>query len=337
MESPMPTAKNRIRTGGSVALRSWLVFGISGTFALGLLGLGFAGESLLGQYYENFGNTALTGSDVEPTDLGDPISDENSADSEYEVGQSPEEPAVTDSTPETNSNVDNSQNDSNTGGDGYTVEDVVLSEAVYTESDYVYYPVNKKYAFPSGYSPSGLVSLANYDVARVGGKTLYLRGNVAVALEDMVSEMGGEGYSVAVRSAYRSESTQVSTFNSWVQKEMAEGYSYNESVARASEYSARPRHSEHQLGTTIDLTLPRLDNAFTQTMWSTPEVAWLMQNAHRYGFVFSYPQNRQLITGYTAEPWHLRYIGITFATELYTQGYLNSNSSLCVFAYLFNR
>lgn len=202
------------------------------------------------------------------------------------------------------------------------------------EDDYLLYPLSQEYALPKGYAPSGLVSLSSYDIPRINNQSFNLRSDSAVALEKLSKAFEAEGYKWVVRSAYRSEGTQSTTFNSWVQKEQAKGYSYSEAVARASRYSARPRHSEHQLGTAVDLVLPRLNNAFTQNMWGTPELNWLSQNAHKYGFVISYPQNRESITGYTAEPWHFRYIGEEYATALYDQGYLNPTSPLCLLTYL---
>jgi D-alanyl-D-alanine carboxypeptidase len=105
-------------------------------------------------------------------------------------------------------------------------------------------------------------------------------------------------------------------------------------VRRARVNSARPRHSEHQLGTTIDLVLPRLDNEFSQSMWDTAEVRWLAAHAHEYGFVFSYPDGKSSLTGYSPEPWHLRWVGVTHATAIWNIAYLNSGNSNTVKSYL---
>jgi hypothetical protein len=62
--------------------------------------------------------------------------------------------------------------------------------------------------------------------------------------------------------------------------------------------AARPGHSEHQLGTAVDLRLG-----------STAAISWLAQNAQRFGFVLSYPPGKQRVTGYRPEPWHVRHVG----------------------------
>ena len=41
----------------------------------------------------------------------------------------------------------------------------------------------------------------------------------------------------------------------------------------------------------------------------TPQSDWIAENAWRYGFIVRYEQGRTATTGYSAEPWHLRFIG----------------------------
>jgi D-alanyl-D-alanine carboxypeptidase len=69
---------------------------------------------------------------------------------------------------------------------------------------------------------------------------------------------------------------------------------------------ALPGHSEHQLGTTVDLS---------------GGDAWLAANAHRFGFVVSFPADRSpRYTCYTSEPWHVRYFGADRAAEIAASG-----------------
>jgi D-alanyl-D-alanine carboxypeptidase len=60
---------------------------------------------------------------------------------------------------------------------------------------------------------------------------------------------------------------------------------------------------------------------------STPEYQWLEQNAHKYGFVLRYPQDKTEITGIIYQPWHWRYVGIDAATEM-------KENNLCLEEYL---
>jgi D-alanyl-D-alanine carboxypeptidase len=60
----------------------------------------------------------------------------------------------------------------------------------------------------------------------------------------------------------------------------------------------------------------------------------LYAHAHEYGFVISYPENKQALTGYSFEPWHIRYVGVTMATELFNRGYLQNTNEEYLSKYL---
>ena len=47
---------------------------------------------------------------------------------------------------------------------------------------------------------------------------------------------------------------------------------------------------------------------------------WLNEHAYEYGFILRYPANKENITGYIYEPWHIRYVGVKLAQELYLGG-----------------
>jgi len=95
-----------------------------------------------------------------------------------------------------------------------------------------------------------------------------------------------------VSSAYRSYTRQ------------AELFAETRQLGRA----ARPGHSEHQIGTAVDLRLA-----------TTAVATWLAQNAHRFGFVVSYPPGKQKLTGYPPEMWHVRFVGRPLATLMHRQ------------------
>lgn len=106
-----------------------------------------------------------------------------------------------------------------------------------------------------------------------------------------------DGVALSVTSAYRSFDQQVATFESL---ERAYGSDY----ALAS--AARPGHSEHQLGTALDI-----DGGDR----------WLEVHGWRYGFVVSYPAEwSPAATCYKPEPWHVRYIGREAASAVHESG-----------------
>jgi D-alanyl-D-alanine carboxypeptidase len=144
------------------------------------------------------------------------------------------------------------------------------------------------------------------------GRTGELRPAALAAFKELRRAAKDEdGITLGIRSAYRSFRVQCITFAVKVQEHGLE---------HARRFSAEPGRSQHQLGTTADISSPRLGFALEQSMGDAPEGIWLADNAHRFGFAISYPRNSEEITGYGYEPWHLRYIGRDAATELAGSG-----------------
>jgi D-alanyl-D-alanine carboxypeptidase len=119
------------------------------------------------------------------------------------------------------------------------------------------------------------------------------------------------GVHLRVVSAYRSYQRQQSTFAHWV----AVG-GYRQAIAT----SARPGHSEHQLGTVIDFGEVGKPDPWNQSFASSKAGRWLHDNAGQFGFVVSYPAGRQDEVCYDPEPWHLRYVGRTEAAAIASSG-----------------
>lgn len=170
--------------------------------------------------------------------------------------------------------------------------------------------VNKNFRLPSNYTPDDLVYL---DVPLYRNDTNneanYLRKEAADALKSLFNAAKNEeGYELIARSGFRSYETQVNLYNNYVS---TKGQQY------ADSYSARAGHSEHQTGLTIDITAQSVNAGLSETFGQSKEGAWVAKNAHRFGFIIRYLQGRTSETGYEYEPWHLRYVGVEAATEIY--------------------
>ena len=142
----------------------------------------------------------------------------------------------------------------------------------------------------------------------------YLVRNVVIAdLRAMARAARAADAGLAVVSAYRSYARQQEVFQGWVDR-----YGYE----RALRSSARPGHSEHQLGTAIDFrsaSSPRPPWDYDD--WATTRAGgWLKQNAWRYGFVMSDPRGASNETCYSYEPWHYRYVGRQMAASVRSSG-----------------
>lgn len=160
-----------------------------------------------------------------------------------------------------------------------------------------------------GYVPPDLVSVAQADIAGSG----RVRSIVINDLKTMAAAASQAGAGIAVRSAYRSYANQAATFQGWVNRD---GY------AAALLASARPGHSEHQLGTTIDFRSANSTRApWDYADWATTAAgAWMLQNAWKYGFLRSYPKGKFQSVCYEYEPWHYRYFGRTLAKQIHDSG-----------------
>jgi len=163
-------------------------------------------------------------------------------------------------------------------------------------------PVGKE-TYLGRYSPDDLKEIPDKLNAR--NHTQHLRSEALEHLVDMYQEAKEDGVTLQVASAYRSYENQQSIFQRYAEQHGEE---------EANRFSARPGQSEHQLGTTVDFGGTPAD--FSDEFAETPQGQWLKENAYRFGFVMSYPEDSKDITGYIYEPWHYRYIGVDKAVEL---------------------
>jgi LAS superfamily LD-carboxypeptidase LdcB len=167
--------------------------------------------------------------------------------------------------------------------------------------------VDKTVALPNGYVPKKLVDISS-KVKTIG--ISCLDPDAAKNLQIMFTDAEIEGYKLAVTSSFRRFEIQGMLYTFW---HSLEG---DRSVGEV----APPGHSEHQLGTAVDLSGESIQyQGLSYSFASSREGLWLMQNAYKYGFVMSYPPGKDSITGYTYEPWHYRYVGTEIATLMRTK------------------
>lgn len=169
-------------------------------------------------------------------------------------------------------------------------------------------PVSKTHALPDDCTPYGLEQLP---FSRTYGGPHFVDPRSADAFDELATAAEAAGHDLKVRSAYRSYDEQVTTFAFWVQQ-----LGYEEALR----VSAPPGHSEHQLGTTVDVTTAEVGFELTTAFGATAAGQWLEANAWRHGFVISYPAGTEATTGYAYEPWHIRWVGGPAAAAVHQQG-----------------
>lgn len=152
--------------------------------------------------------------------------------------------------------------------------------------------VNRWFGIPLDYEANDLVTIPE-KWAR--GSDYMLRRDARDALVEMFEDAAKEGLQLQVSSPYRSGERQVQI--------------YTRNIARnpSQRSSAPPGHSEHQLGTTVDLR--SVEGGGGQGFADTPESAWLEEHGAKYGWVRTYYPHNVAETGYISEPWHWRYFG----------------------------
>lgn len=125
------------------------------------------------------------------------------------------------------------------------------------------------------------------------------------ALHHLQAAAEVEGFSLPLLSGYRSYDYQVDLYQSYVDVD---------GVENADQYSARPGYSEHQSGLCFDV------GEISYTYGDTQQGQWLAKHCAEYGFIIRYPKGKEHITGYTYEPWHIRYVGKEIATFIMNEG-----------------
>ena len=163
------------------------------------------------------------------------------------------------------------------------------------------------YALPPDFAPVDLVPLrrAGFDDDRL------IRAVVVPDLVALREAAEAAGVPLEVQSAYRSYAYQERTFAYWVD---LQGYQ------AALRTSARPGHSEHQLGTAVDLRARGGAAPWDIDFGATEAGRWLLRNAWRYGFALSYPEGQEARSCYAYEPWHWRWVGRELASEVHRSG-----------------
>lgn len=162
--------------------------------------------------------------------------------------------------------------------------------------------VNKFHQLPANFKPDEIVEISNFYA--------YAERTMDGAIYEIFKEMWNAAKdadaTLIVISGYRSYESQ---------DKLYESYLSSDGRLNADRYSARPGHSEHQLGLALDIVTHGY--GLVEEFDETNEFAWLIANAHKYGFILRYPKDKEHITGYVYEPWHFRYVGTEIANYIH--------------------
>lgn len=184
---------------------------------------------------------------------------------------------------------------------------------VNTDTSTVTYLVNREYPLPEDFVPEGLTTP---DVLFPFSDTTLDKAKMTPEAGEALALLFDAAYNEAELTLYG-----VSAYRSYARQYTI--YATNlatRGIAHTNRYSAAPGRSEHQTGLAIDISCASEGFGLETSFADTPEGIWIAENAHRFGFILRYPKDKEHLTGYNYEPWHIRYVGTELAGYLYETG-----------------
>ncbi len=187
---------------------------------------------------------------------------------------------------------------------------------------------NKGNPVGEGFVPANLVVLNDYcdsSLVKIKYKNIRAVKEAADALIAMLEAAKEENVTKwQISAAYRSYESQVTTLNNKINSYLKKNSEWSRSKARkaALRTVAEPGTSEHHLGLAIDINVPG-----ASSFQGTKQCTWLHAHCWDYGFILRYQKGKEKITGYEAEAWHIRYVGVVHARYM-------RDHNLCLEEYL---
>jgi D-alanyl-D-alanine carboxypeptidase len=181
------------------------------------------------------------------------------------------------------------------------------------EADSIWVVVNKQRQIsPLKYQPAFLAFPA-FPKSKVQNPFgLQMREEAAIATVELATAMAEAGKGTLIlNSGFRTYKNQQGLYNRTRD---------TRGLAVAEKLSARPGHSEHQLGLAADFSARGQGCVIMVCFGKTEAGVWLADNAHEFGFILRYPKGYKPVTGFQYEPWHFRYVGVELSTEMKTKG-----------------
>lgn len=173
--------------------------------------------------------------------------------------------------------------------------------------------VNRKNKLDKNYVPSDLVNIADVipsSILKVKYKGTKANRTAVEALGRMLQDAVDQGIGDwQVSSAYRTYRDQQALVDQSVAKYQKNNPSWSRDKCLSATYNtvAPAGTSEHITGLAFDITVPGV--SFT----GTKQQKWLHEHCYEYGFIVRFTEDKQKYTGFIAESWHFRYVGVDAA------------------------
>ncbi len=171
---------------------------------------------------------------------------------------------------------------------------LLISSGLFAEEDPAFKVVNKQVSLGK-YKPNDIVTFMDVRMSK----------RIVPDLKRLIAAARKDSLKLKPVSGYRSYDYQIGAFKRWIEREMKRNPKWTRKQAeeKANTYSAKAGHSEHQLGTTVDVLSSENDYKFNvKPGYRYPE--WLEKNAPKFNFVISHGKDSKQ---FVYEPWHLRW------------------------------
>ncbi len=192
----------------------------------------------------------------------------------------------------------------------YTIPYMTVSKALYYEELKKLKEAKYKILINKANKCSANFKIVNYDSKydKKGQTQILLEEKTAEAFKKLVEFVKNNGYTIDADSGFRSKEEQHKTYEE-TKKEKGPEY--------AAKYVAPSGYSEHQSGLAVDFCQYKDDKWLDCNETDLNLLKIIHENAARFGFILRYPKDKEKITGYKYEAWHLRYVGDDLALYLY--------------------
>ena len=158
------------------------------------------------------------------------------------------------------------------------------------------------------FNPANDPQFIRIDTAYTDKPAIYLQREAYSKFLEMRKAAQLEGIELKILSATRPFDYQRNIWErKWRQLQESGWQNRHDMALEILKYSAMPGTSRHHWGTDIDLNY--LSNPYFESGQGQATYAWLVRNAHRYGFCQPYTaKGPKRPEGYEEEKWHWSYI-----------------------------
>lgn len=184
-----------------------------------------------------------------------------------------------------------------------------VPEPQFDKNDPLLILVNKENRVGPDYEPEELVLIdESMRATNRDAVTQKLTPETADAFVELFDAASQAGHTIKLTSGYRSYAVQEKLYNYYMD---------TKGEAWTVQYSAPAGASEHHTGLAADVSSSTMSYVLDDSFGETEAGIWLRDHAHEFGFIIRYKKGDEEITGYSYEPWHIRYVGKEAAAEIY--------------------